>query len=158
MISADETGMYPVEIDGQKYHFEKWGADDALDVILELVPLVGGPIGAAIKAVFAGDKEEAKSILDKKLDADAVATVFTALSSNFNKKMVKDLVINLTSKKVLCDGRPVVFRTHYQDRLAHMFKVSKAALEVQYGPFFDDIRGLLGAFKPIMAGIRNREM
>jgi hypothetical protein len=144
-IQKDETGLYVADIDGQKYAFAKWGAEESLDVLLELVPMVSGPIGSAVSAVFGGDKDEAKSILDKELNADAIGMVFKGLTTGFNKKSVKDLIIKLTSRDVLCDGLKISFNRHYQDKLSLMFKVARAALEVQYGNFFADVKGLAGS-------------
>lgn len=143
MVTKNETGLYEVEVDGAKYEFEKWGADEALDVLLQFVPLVGKPLGTAV-AAFMGEEKG----IDAEIDPNMIGLIVDALTSNFDKKTIKSLFVKLSSEKVLCDGKKFSFNTHYQDRLDHMFKVVQAALEVQYGNFFAALLGMFGKFTP----------
>lgn len=150
MHSKNELGMYDVEVDGKTYSFEKWGADDSTDTMLDISAIVGKPLGMAIGSFFKKDKdaEEApakkKSFFDRDFDGDAIASVMEALTDNVakNKVICKDLIKKFCSKNVLCDGAKINFNLHYEGRLVHMLKVVKAGVEVQYGNFFDELLDL----------------
>lgn len=145
-------GLYEVSIGEEKYQFVKWNAEEALDVLLDIVPLVGKPLGAAASA-FAGGGD---SILDKDVDPNAIGAIIESLTSNFNKSTVKSIIIKLCSDQVMCDGKVVKFKSHYTDRMGLVFKVCQANLEVQYGNFFDAIRDLLPAARMAPA-VRNAQ-
>lgn len=141
-----ESGLYDVEVDGLTYSFEKWGADASLDVLLELVKIIGRPLGAAVASLAGKQKDlgsEVRSMIDKDFDPDLIGTVFEALTERMDKGIVKSLIKKFSSESVLCDGKKIVFNSHYQDRLPHLFKVVQAALEVQYGNFSDALLAAL---------------
>lgn len=148
MAEKNAAGLYEQEVDGSVYEFEKWDADTALDVLLDIVPLVGGPLGAALGSIATGEG------LDTELNPQMIGLIFEALTKNFSKSAVKPLIIKLSSEKVFSDGKKIVFKTYYQDRLMHMFKVVHAALEVQYANFFEELFALVGTKSP--TGITNQ--
>jgi hypothetical protein len=151
MVTKTDAGLYEVEVDGQKYEFSKWGAEDALDVLLDIAKIVGKPLGAAFGA-FAGKDDDGKSKLDQEFNPDMLGTVFEALTDRMDKGVVKGLIKKLAAgNNVFCDGKPVTnFNLHYQDKLPHLFKVVQAALEVQYGNFFVALSGIAKSrHKPI---------
>lgn len=150
-ICKTEEGLYEVEIKGDKYAFEKWNADESLDVLLDIVPLVGKPLGAATAALTGGDV----SLLDKEVNPQAIAAIIEGLTSNFNKATVKRLIIKLCSEKAFCNDKKISFKDHYEGKVTLIFIVAKANLEVQYGNFFDAIQDVLPAAR--MAGIRNAQ-
>lgn len=137
-MRKNEAGLIEVEVDGKLYEFEKWGADDSLDVLIDLAQIVGGPVGQAIGSVFS------KEGVNQEIDAGMLGFVVEGLLKNMKKDIVKPLIKKLSSEKVLCDGRPVKFNVHYADDLMHLFRVVKAALEVQYGNFFVAFQGAVG--------------
>jgi hypothetical protein len=155
MVTKTEEGLYEVEVQGSKYQFEKWGAEEALDTLLEMVPIVGRPLGTALGAIVGKDK---KNIADKEIDPELVGLMIDALTVNFNKGAVKTLIKKLCSEKVLCDGKKIIFNTHYQDKLDVIFLVVGAALEVQYGNFFGALLGLFGTKSSPKMGLQNRSL
>lgn len=141
----NDVGLWEIEIDGKKYEFEKWGADDSLDILLDIAKIVGKPLGAAFGA-FVG--EDGKVSLDRNLDPNLVSLIFEALTERFDKGTVKPIIKKLCSDKVHCDGKQIrSFNEHYADDLLHMFRVTQAALEVQYGNFFGALFGIVGSRK-----------
>lgn len=142
-IKKTEAGLYETEIEGHRYEFEKWGAEDATDVLLDIATLVGKPLGVGIATVFdklKGDK------LDEKIDPNLVGAIVEAMTekAGTHKALVKALIKKLSSEKVLVDGKTINYNIYYQDRLDLVFKVVSAALEVQYGNFFVAITGPAG--------------
>ena len=149
-MRKNESGLYEVEIDGLKYEFEKWGAEDSYDVLLDIAKICGKPLGLAVGALFG------KGGLDTDFNPDMIGTVMEALVQGIGDKAItKAITKKLTAEKCFCDGQKINFNSHYQDRLDHMFKVLLAALEVQYGNFFAALLGLLGS-KPSFKGLVNR--
>jgi hypothetical protein len=145
MASKNEFGLYVEEVDGKKYEFEKWDAEDSVDALLDIAGLIGEPLGAAFGA-FVQDMDEVsiKTLLDKDFDPQIVTKIMASLTGGFkgpNKEIVKALLRKLSSgPKVRCEGKPVTFGTHYREDLSLMFKVAKAGLEVQLGSFFVVLR------------------
>jgi hypothetical protein len=131
------SGLIEKEVDGLKYEFEKWGAEESFETLLKLTKLAGKPLGMAL-ASFVGDKG-----MDQDVSPDLLAMAFEGLTGNMDEKVCMSLMKKLTSEKVFCNGAKVSnFSVHYQDRLMHLLKVAKAALEVQYGNFFEELLGL----------------
>lgn len=137
-IKKNSAWLYEVDIDGTKYEFQKWGALDATETMLDIASVIGKPLGMAAAASKTGGDQSALigSILDKLLEK--VGT---------HKSLVMDILQKLTAGKVQADGKSISFDSHYQDRLDHMLAVARANTEVQYGNFF---RGVIGggAFTP----------
>lgn len=145
-VKNADTGLYEVEIDDIKFEFQKMGAEEGLDLLLEVSKLVGKPMGMAI-AAFVGNKEEREagaSALDREIDGKMLGTAMEALTQGFADGSAKKLIKKLSSEKVLANGAKIAFNTFYEDRFDLMFKVVWAALEVQHGNF---IAGLLGFVK-----------
>lgn len=130
-------GLYETKIGGANYEFEKWGAEESLDVLIDISVLVGKPLGVAFAALMG------KQGLKKELDANLINMAMEALLGGMKKEFVKPLIIKLASFKVMCNGKPVNFDIHYEKDLMLTFKVVKAHLEVQYGNFFDALLELL---------------
>ena len=143
-----EFGLYEVSVDGRTYEFEKWGAEESLDVLLDISSVVGGTIGSAIGGVLSGDG------LNTEVNAGMLAMVFENLSKNLKKEVVKPIIKKLCSEKVLCDGKKINFNEHYKEDLFHMFKVAKAGLSVQYENFFTGVQGVVAPQRPV--GVINR--
>lgn len=137
-IKKNEAGLFETTIDEARYEFEKWGAEEALDTLLDLSTLMGRPMGAI--AAAGGLKAD--------VGAPTIESIVTALTENIrgNRPMVMDLFKKLTSsRKVLCEGKEIrSFNAQYSDRLGHMFQVARANLTVQYANFFSEVKALLG--------------
>lgn len=136
-MTKNDKGLFEEIIDGETYEFEKWGAEEAFDVLLDISQMVGKPIGMAVAAIVGGGSEE--GLLEKKIDPNIMGTVFESLTMNLAKDKAKPLIRKLSAEKVFCNGKKITFNVHYQDRIMHCFKVVKASLEVQYGNFFDEV-------------------
>jgi hypothetical protein len=142
--NKNSAGLNEIEIQGMTFEIEKWNAEDALDTLLDIAKVVGKPLGVAIGSFRSNDEELEADLNEdgeeiKKPKKDSVGMIFEALTDRLDKKLVKSLVIKMSSDKILCDGKPVVYKTFYQDRLDLCFLVVKANLEVQYGNFFDAV-------------------
>lgn len=134
-----EGGSWAVDIDGHTYAFEKWGAEDALDTLLEISAIAGGPVGNAVAMAFAkGGKAE--------ITGDMASTVFDNFARNMraNKQAVKEVLRKMAGLNVLCDGVRVDYDKHYNDKLGRLFKVARGCFEVQYGRFFADALASVG--------------
>jgi len=153
-MKKNEAGLYEVEIDDHKYEFEKWGAEDSLDTLIDMASIIGGPLGAALMKIFDKKKTEDKNALDKELNLDSLSVAFDSLAKNMRKETVKPLIKKFCSDKVLCDGKKFKFNDHYQDRLGHMFAVAKAGMEVQYQELFVVARGAKDQLKRARATIQ----
>lgn len=139
-MRKNEAGLWEVPVDSHVYEFEKWGAEESLDTLLDISAIIGGPIGSAIAKAFAPGAEG----MESQVDVSMLGVVLDQLFKNMRKDVVKPLIKKLCSERVLCDGKPIKFNLHYQDDLMHMFRVVKAALEVQYGNFFEGLQGAVG--------------
>lgn len=132
--------MYGVQVDGLNYEFSKWGAEEQVDVLLDVAAIVGKPLGIALGAIMGGD---GKLSLEHQIRPDLIALAFEALTERMDKKIVKVLLRKFASENVLCEGKKFNYDQHYQDRLDHLFKVTRAGMEVQYGNFLGALLALL---------------
>jgi hypothetical protein len=158
-VKNPETGLYDVEIEGQQYSFQKWGADSATDALLDLSGIVAKPLGAGVGALFGKKKDEDDGEAGKpKTSAENIGLIMEALLDRVsaNKATCKALLKKFASENVLCDGKKISFDSHYADRMPHMFKVVQAAVEVQFGNFFGEFLGSVGIKMPKTGGITNR--
>lgn len=142
-IVKNADGRYETAIGEDLYSFQKWDADTALEVLLDLIPVVGQPLGAALSTVMGKDEG-----IDTKVTPAVLADVFQALTGSFNKKIVKPILIKLVSQDVMCNDVPVKnFKSHYEGKMMLMFKVAYAGLEVQYGNFLEELLGLVASME-----------
>ena len=139
------AGMFEQSIDGKVYEFAKWGAESATDSLLDLTALMGKSLGM----LFAGSG---------KVDLDLLSLALDHLTNSAveRKPLAKGLMRKLVSDSVICDGKQILFDSHYAGNLFHMFKVMSAALEVQYGNFFAGLKGAGGGMGAVVAGITNQ--
>jgi hypothetical protein len=128
------AGLIERVIDEHTYEFQKWGAEESVQTLLQIGGLAGKPLMQAVSAV---GSQEGK----QKLELDVLGAAIGSLIENAHNPMTMALIKKLSSEKVLCDGKKINFDHHYQDRLDHLFRVVSAAVEVQYGNFFAAFRG-----------------
>lgn len=128
------------EIDGHRYEFEQFGARQSSVLFIELVKKIGPSFTALFGEISkAPTKEDAK-----KLSSSAIGEAVRALLMNIGDAgETVALIEKFIAEKTLCDGKKINFDSHYQGRLFHQGKVLFAALEVQYGNFFEDVTALL---------------
>lgn len=129
------------EIDGHVYEFEQFGAKKATKLLVRIARIAGQPMAIA-GAEIAKSKD---GVAERLNSVSLITSIVGSLTEKLDENEVLDLIESfVANEKVLCDGKKIVFDTHYQQRLDHMFRVLWAALEVQYGNFF----GALSAFLP----------
>lgn len=145
-IRKTEAGLFAVDVDGHQYEFEKWGAEDGLDTLLDITKITGKSLGLAVGGLFAEKPEDGEA---KKLSPDLIGQIMEALIQGIgDKKTAKELVKKFASERCFCEGAKVVFNSHYKDRYDHLFKVVRAGLEVQYGNFLGALLGSAGISMP----------
>lgn len=134
-IEKNETGLYATTIDGHVYEFEKWGAEEAMESLLDIGTLLGKPLSKLGAKAFTDGLQEA---VGEELGEDTFASVLEGLMDQVaaNRTMVMRLIKKLTSYKNFCDGKAINFDLHYRGELGRMMAVARAGLEVQYGNFF----------------------
>lgn len=118
-------------IDGQTYEFQIFGASQSLKILMRLSKILGKPIGLFMGSLKKDDEAQSGSTIK----AEILSQAIEALTSNLDQNEVLDLIKILSSDTCLCDGKKIIFDSHYEGRLDHLFKVLKESLEVQFGNF-----------------------
>lgn len=135
------TELIKRSIDGIEYGFQQLGAKQSLKVLLRLKRVVQGSVSMLLSSFE--PSETSISLFDRNINTDFIGKAIEALADKIDDDEVIDLIETLTAKdNVLWDGKKIIFNTHYEGRLEHLFKVLGAALEVQYGNFFDAFSAL----------------
>lgn len=135
------NGIYEATIQGttklMTFEFEKWGAEEATDTLLDLIAIGGEAAGSLLSVISGGG-------LDKELSSSPIETLFRQLSMGLtrDRKLTKRLIMKLSSDRVICNGVTVRYETLYADDLSLSFKAAKANLEVQYGNFLDAAKSM----------------
>lgn len=126
------------KIDGIEYNFGQFGANKSLKLLVRLSKIAGEPLALAFASA-----EGTGSLLEKKINPAMLGNAVKVLFDKLDETDALELIQGLTSKdSCLCEGKQIDFNLHYEGRLPHMFKVLYAALEVQYGNFFDALTDL----------------
>lgn len=137
------TELIKKDVDGFEYEFSQFGAKRSLRTLIRLSKVLGKPL-----SLLLGSMNGSGKLLDKSLDMDMIGLALNALTENMDSAEVISLIEELTSGDAcLCDGKKIIFDSHYEGRLDHLFKVLYAALEVQYGNFFGAMVALQGPKK-----------
>lgn len=133
-------------IDGHEYIFSQFGAKQAVKYMTRLARIAGKPVALALGSLDGG---KGKDVLDRNIKTDVLARALEALTMNLDQDETLALIEGFVGNDaVICDGKRIIFDTHYEGRLGHMFKVLKAALEVQYGNFFEELIVLIPRSAP----------
>lgn len=130
------------EIDGATYSFSQFGAKQGVKTLLKIGKMIGEPMALAFGS-FSGEGP----LLERKIDGNMLGMAAKALFSRADDNEVLELITLLAATSCQCDGKQIDFNSHYEGRYGHMFKVLQAAIEVQYGNFFDALTDL-GATTP----------
>lgn len=139
-VTKTEAGLFAVDVDGDTYEFERWGAEDALDTLMDISSIVGTPLSAAAAAAFGKGGDGVKT----ELTDDLIERVVGELTRNMRQHKAMCLAIfkKLAGRRVLCNGRPVNYDQDYAgDRLRRLFLVVRAGFTVQYGDFCAAVLG-----------------
>lgn len=132
-------------IDGDEYSFEKFGAKKSLKILVRLSKMIGKPISLLVGSI---KSEKGTKVLDSEIKTDVLALAIEAMADNLDSDEVISLMEELAANSILCNDKIVKFDSHYEGKLPHLFKVLAAALEVQYGNFFDAFKGFQESRKP----------
>lgn len=139
------TEMISKEIDGHQYEFSQFGAKKSLKILFRLSKIIGKPLSLLMGSI--GD-DKGKRLMDRDLKMDTIGIAIEALTSNLDSDEAIALIQELTGLDAcLCDGKKINFDMHYEGKLPHLMKVLWAALEVQYGNFFDALKDMPGSGK-----------
>lgn len=111
-------------VDGLSYEITKFSATKALRLFVRL----GQYFGEALAIL---QNENPSVEVDNRMVSSLVSAIFKHLDENKAESLVKELL-----ETTRCENKPILFDTHFQGRLLHLFKVLGAVLEVQYGDFF----------------------
>jgi len=130
-------------IDGVTYEIMMLAPDQALEIAVKHMKLIGTFIGKAAGAVKPGAFSKT---IDEAIDMGAAGMAITALTERLNEQDVKDIVNTmLTVVNIQTDNGgfvPVKKDIHFSGKIFHMLKVVGAALEVNFGDFFAGLSGL----------------
>jgi NAD/NADP transhydrogenase beta subunit len=135
-------------IDGHEYQFSQFGAKQSLKLLVRLSKILGEPLSKGLAALKPEAKLSLGTVLDSKVSGDAIGGMVAALTNNLDADEVLEIVETLVGEAAcLCDEKKVVFNTHFAGRLGHLMKVLYAALEVQYGNFFEELTASVGPIR-----------
>lgn len=144
-----ESGLHQATIDESRYEFELWGAQSSLETLFDIAAILGKPLVQLVALAQNDPNANLADVLGPQAGLaglDGIVEHLTAqLSTNRDKTLT--VIQKLSSGSVLCDGKKFKFDAHYQNRLAHLFAVVRAAIEVQYGDFFAALAPLAGLRK-----------
>jgi len=129
-------------IDGNEYIFYQFPATLGTKVLIRLSKLLGEPLGLLGGDVLKGGVKGA-------LTADAGAAIGKAVKSLADNMDVDETysLIQTFFNQVHYKGQSLtdIYDVHFQGKYALIFKILRAALEVQYGNFFGEIAAISGA-------------
>jgi len=144
-VTKNERGLYevtlPTEEGDKTFTFQKWGAEEATDTLLDIISVVGESMGGLLSVLTGGGA-------DQDVGSASLEGLFRQLTLGLtrNKDLTKRILKKLSSDRVLCNDMPVDWKSFYKEQLPLSFAVARAQLEVQYGNFIGAARslGLLG--------------
>lgn len=133
-------------IGDHKYTIGHWPVDKQVKMLTKLTKILGEPL---FKMLVMGNpanaaKEDA-GFMDNPRVMEAMAASFSGLVARLDEEEVKQLMRDVVTDQVLCDGKPFDYNTHFMGRIGHLFKVAVAVVRHQYADFLDVIPGLSGA-------------
>lgn len=129
-------------IDGLEYTFYQFPATDGTKVLIRLSKLLGEPLGMLGGDVLKGGIKGAVGT-----DAGhAIGKAVKALTDNIDVEETYNLIM-MFFKHVQHNGNSLsdIYDVHFQGKYSLVFKILKAALEVQYGNFFGELAAMSGA-------------
>lgn len=144
-VIKNEQGLYETQLGymGDTLHlkFQKWGAEDATDTLLDIIAIAGESLGSLL-ALLTGQGA----------DADVGSPTLDGLFRQLTLGLTRDRVLTkrvlkkLAGDRVQVNGVSIQYATFYKDQLPLVLAVARAQLEVQYGNFIAaaESLGLLG--------------
>lgn len=122
-----------IKIDGDFYIFTMLEPKISLSLLSRLAKIIGPPIGKAFPK-----EVKIKEILDANIN---ISDAIVELSNRFNDIEIQD-IIDILFTQVSHKGEgplsdEVTYKKLFSGKLKRLFKVVKAALEVQYADFLE---------------------
>jgi len=114
-----------------EYQVNMWHPDKAMLNLAWVVKLVGEPVITILVQV-----DSLKELMDK-VDSEVLVPAIKSLITQINEKEFVEKVNSFT-EEMLCDGKPVVYETHFLGYPGHLMKVIYFVLKAQYADFFDE--------------------
>lgn len=126
-------------INGRKYQVTMLGATEGLDVLDDLLKVLGPAFGA-----LAGGLDLTKGLKEADLKGAAIERAVTALVQSTDKERTKSIIRRL-AECTLVDGKPLqaIFEVHFAGAYAELFKWLTFGLEAQFSDFFGGWGGLV---------------
>ena len=112
-------------------------ATKSMDTLTRLLKVIGSPMAVMIGAGA-----------DAQVNADLLSKAILALTQGLSSDramsdMAKDLL-----ETTRCDGKQILFDTHFAGRIGHLFRVLAMVIEVQWKDFFSDLTALAAGEVP----------
>lgn len=115
-----------ITIGEDRYTVSQFPATKGTKVLARLVRLIGEPMSYLL------DQDgQASDVFPK-----AARALVDHLDENETMALVNDLLGSVTT-----GGAPIIFDTHFQGRIGHLFKLLKEVVQYQYEDFLDVVAG-----------------
>jgi len=121
-------------VDGETYQIEQFATTKALNVLSDLVKIVGEPLALAVSGSTLSSEEQSRIL----------GMAVSAMAQRMDKNTVVALVKTLIESCLKGEGAKINFELEFQGKLGHLFKLVYAVLEVQYGSFLGELLGRAG--------------
>lgn len=140
MVTQNPDLTYSADVDGHTYRFTVYDADKGFRVLCEVSHLLGAGLHQADMAKFTNEEGAKMNML-----LAAARAICGGVGSDANRSL--RLVKRLCCDGVEVDGQRLteqLFVIHFARRMPSLIKVVAAAIEVQFGNFFDLLKSLAG--------------
>jgi len=120
------------------YTFTQFGTTQSWKVLVKLGKILGPAVGD-----FLSKWEKGSKILDQdvaKIAGPLIAQLMDRIDPDTSADLIKEIL-----NSVMVGGKRIddaLFEVHFRQKIPLMFKVLAAALEVQYGNFYDALSEL----------------
>lgn len=121
-----------VQVDEVKYTVNMMTASRSIRLLAKLAKILGEPL--SLLAAGKGDQQKAIDLLP-----NAVKAIAQRMDEDQVESMIKELVGTCS-----IGPNPIQFETHFQGRIAHLFKLLPQILKVQYGDFWTALGDYMG--------------
>lgn len=134
-------------IDGEEYTFYRLPPRHSTKILVKILKMLGPSVGSGFKE----EKIKVRSVLDVDIDIGKIITTF------FDKLDLDELqgIIDVLFTTIIHKGEgqlsnEATYTKLFQGKQAHLYKVLFSSLEVEYGNFFGESKGLRDVYKEIM--------
>ena len=121
------------KVGAHEYQVNMWHPDKAIENLTWLTKVAGEPILAVI--VNVGSLAD---LMESDVDLTLLMPAVKELITNLHEDQVV-YKVNTFVEEMQCDGKDVVYATHFLGRPGHLMKVLAQVLKAQYADFFDEL-------------------